>query len=134
MRDDVVQLSFEDMGSELRALLAYEPNGAFDVVVPQPIFDRIRRETPVIQWDVGVAFFKMEDIVAGCRNPAIVSSNPATGTGMGMGSRDPLIPLHVDGASTGPTASCSTRCSRHDGSPGWRRTSASWPTSSSTRL
>lgn len=97
MRDDVVEMSLGDMSPELRALLAYEPNGAFDVLAPQPIYDRIRQETPVIRWDMGVAFFTMDDLVVGCRNPAIVSSNPATGTGMGMGSRDPLIPLHIDG-------------------------------------
>jgi cytochrome P450 len=39
----------------------------------------------------------MDDIVTAGRNPALVSTNPATGVAFGMGSEDPLIPLHLDG-------------------------------------
>ena len=64
MRDDVVEVPYERMTPELRALIAYEPNGALDLAMPQPILDRIRQETPVVRWELGVGFFAMDDIVA----------------------------------------------------------------------
>jgi cytochrome P450 len=94
---DVAEISINDMAPTLRALVAYESNGALDVEVPQTAFAQILRDSPVIRWEMGVAFFAMDDIVAAGRNPAIISSNPATGAGFGMGSREPLIPLHIDG-------------------------------------
>jgi cytochrome P450 len=97
MRDDVAEVPYEKMSPELRALIAYEPNGALDLATPQPILDRIRRETPVVRWELGVGFFAMDDIVAAGRNPALVSTNPSTGLPFGMGTEDPLIPLHLDG-------------------------------------
>jgi cytochrome P450 len=97
VRDDVVDLAFADMDPALRAMIGYEPNGAFDVEDAQALLDRMRRETPVVRWEMGVGFFALDDVVAAGRNPAIVSTNPATGVVIGMGSRDPLIPLHVDG-------------------------------------
>ena len=91
MRNDVVEISFEAMSPELRALIAYEPNGALDVELPQAALDEVRRTMPVVRWEMGVGFFGMDDIVAAGRNPDIGS------VVMGMGSEDPLIPLHIDG-------------------------------------
>ena len=89
---NVHEFSYEQMSPALRALIAYEANGALDVAVPQHELDRIRRETPVVRWELGVGFFGMEDIVVAARDPAIVSCNPDTGVGFGMGSEAPLIP------------------------------------------
>jgi cytochrome P450 len=97
MRDDVVELTFEKMSPELQALIAYHPNRALDFEDPQGVIDEIRRATPVVRWELGVGFFGMDDIVAAGRNPDLVSMNPDTGVGFGMGSPDALIPLHVDG-------------------------------------
>ena len=97
MRADVVELRFEEMTPELQALIAYAPNHAFDIEGSQAVLDRVVRGTPVVRWEMGVGFFTMDDIVAAARNPAIVSTNPATGVPYGMGSREPLIPLHIDG-------------------------------------
>jgi len=97
VRDDVVELRFEQMSPELQALIAYAPNDSFDVEDSQAVLDRVVREMPVVRWEMGVGFFTMDDIVAAARNPAIVSTNPATGIPYGMGSREPLIPLHIDG-------------------------------------
>jgi cytochrome P450 len=97
VRDDVVELRFDEMSPELQALIAYAPNHSFDVEHSQAVLDRVLRETPVVRWEMGVGFFTMDDVVAAGRNPAIVSTNPATGVPYGMGSREPLIPLHVDG-------------------------------------
>jgi cytochrome P450 len=96
-RDDVVEVPYAEMSPALRALITYEHNGALDVEVPQSLIDQVRRETPVVRWEMGVGFFAMDDIVAAGRNPLIVSTNPATGVPFGMGSREPLIPLHIDG-------------------------------------
>src|SRR5579872_1878992 len=85
------------MGAELQALIAYMPNHAFDTEHSQAALDHVVRTTPVVRWEMGIGFFTMEDIVAAARNPAIVSANPATGVPQGMGSREPLIPLHIDG-------------------------------------
>ncbi len=91
MRNDVVEMSYEQMSPELRALIAYEPNGALDVELPQTALDEVRRTMPVVRWEMGVGFFGMDDIVAAGRNPDIGS------VVMGMGTDDPLIPLHIDG-------------------------------------
>jgi cytochrome P450 len=97
VRDDVVETSFEAMSPELQALIAYHPNGALDVEQPQLAIDEIRRTMPVVRWEMGVGFFVMDDVVAAGRNPHIVSFNPQTGEGFGMGSAEPLIPLHLEG-------------------------------------
>jgi cytochrome P450 len=91
MRDDVVEITFDEMSPELRALIAYEPNGALDVELPQQALEQVRRTMPVVRWEMGVGFFGMEDIVAAGRNPDIGSVVD------GMGTDDPLIPLHIDG-------------------------------------
>ena len=91
MRIDVVEISFESMSPELRTLIAYEPNGALDLELPQTALENVRRTMPVVRWEMGVGFFGMDDIVAAGRNPDIGS------VVMGMGSEDPLIPLHIDG-------------------------------------
>jgi cytochrome P450 len=93
----VTEISYDDMEPVMRALVAYESNGALDVEVPQVELARILRDAPVVRWEMGIAFFSMDDIVAAGRNPAFVSTDPSTGAGFGMGSREPLIPLHVDG-------------------------------------
>src|SRR6516164_7074328 len=85
------------MSPEMQALIAYAPNDSFDIEHSQSVLARVLREAPVVRWEMGVGFFTMDDIVAAGRNPAIVSANPATGVPYGMGSREPLIPLHVDG-------------------------------------
>jgi cytochrome P450 len=97
MREDVVEISHDEMSPELRALIVYDPNGSLDVATPQSLIDEIRRTMPVVRWELGVGFFLMEDIVAAGRNPDLVSTNPATGVPFGMGSVDPLIPLQLDG-------------------------------------
>jgi hypothetical protein len=75
----VAEIAYEEMSPELRAMILYEPNGSFDVRDSQPLLDRLRRESPVVRWELGVGFFEMEDIVAAGRNPVIVSTNPDTG-------------------------------------------------------
>ncbi len=97
MRDDVVEISYSEMEPALRAMIAYESNGAFDVRDAQQIFDRLRRQAPVVRWDMGVGFFTMNDVVTAGRHRALVSSHPDTWLPLGMGSRGPLPPLHVDG-------------------------------------
>jgi cytochrome P450 len=97
MRDDVVELTLDEMTPELRSLIVYEPNGSLNVERPQPLIDEVLRTTPVVRWEMGVGFFRMEDIVEVARNPHVVSMNPVTHEGFGMGSAAPLIPLHVDG-------------------------------------
>ena len=91
MRDDVVETTFDEMSSELRALIAYDPNGALDVELPQEALEEVRRTMPVVRWEMGVGFFGMDDIVAAGRNADIGS------VVNGMGTDDPLIPLHIDG-------------------------------------
>ncbi len=94
---EVAEIPYEQMSPELRALIAYEPNGALDLVDPQPVLRRIAAETPVVRWEFGLGFFRMDDILAAGRNPVLVSADPTTGEAMGMGSAEPLIPLHLDG-------------------------------------
>src|SRR5438105_2101983 len=96
-RTDVVEIAYDQMSTALRSMIAYEHNGSFDVRDVQTLLDRLRAESPVVRWERGVGFFGMDDVVAAARNPSIVSSDPETGVPMGMGSREPLIPLHVDG-------------------------------------
>jgi cytochrome P450 len=79
-----------------RALVVYEGNHALDGC-PMSEIGQLVRETPVIRWDHGVAFFTMADIVAAGNHPGVISSNPVTHEAMGMGSKEPLIPLHLDG-------------------------------------
>ncbi len=97
MRQDVHDIKFEEMSRELRSMIAYEPNGALNLERPQAIFDRVRRETPVVRWEMGVGFFRMDDVVAAARNPDLVATDPVTHQPFGMGSAEPLIPLHLDG-------------------------------------
>jgi cytochrome P450 len=96
-RKDVVEIGLGDMSPQLRALIAYEPNGSFNTESPQPILDEILCASPVVRWELGVGFFNMADVRAACQNPDIVSLNPATGLNFGMGSQEPLIPLHLEG-------------------------------------
>ena len=44
MRHDVVETTFDAMSPALRALIAYDPNGALDVEVPQAALDEVRRD------------------------------------------------------------------------------------------
>jgi cytochrome P450 len=97
MRENVVEVGYDDMSPVLRALITYEPNGALDLAAPHAVIDEIRRATPVVRWELGVGFFRMDDILAAGRNPDLASTDPATGVPFGMGSTDPLIPLHLDG-------------------------------------
>lgn len=97
MRDDVQEIKFEEMSRELRALIAYEPNGAFNVEVPQALIDEVRRTSPVVKWEMGVGFFGMEDVLGAARHPDLVATEPSSGQAFGMGTAEPLIPLHLDG-------------------------------------
>lgn len=97
MRNDICEIKFDDMSSELRALITYEPNGSLSVEVPQELIDEVRRNSPVVRWEMGVGFFGMEDVVAAGRNPHLVATEPSTGEPFGMGTSVPLIPLHLDG-------------------------------------
>lgn len=96
-RTDVASVPFEQMSAELRALIAYEQNRSLDIAAPQGAIDRIRRDTPVVSWEFGHGFFSHADIVAATRNADLVSVDPNTGVPVGMGSREPLIPLQLDG-------------------------------------
>ena len=97
MRSDVVEIKFEDMSAELRALICYEPNGSLNIEAPQVAIDEVRRSSPVVRWEMGVGFFEMADVVAAARNPDLVATEPTTGEPFGMGTAMPLIPLHLDG-------------------------------------
>lgn len=97
MRTDIVEIKFADMSPELRSMITYEPNGAMNMETPQALFDEVLRNSPVVRWEMGVGFFTMEDIVAVARDRHIVSCEPNSGQAMGMGSEEPLIPLHIDG-------------------------------------
>jgi cytochrome P450 len=97
MRSDVHEISYNDMDPAMRAMIVYEQNSTFDVVDPRPIFCELLQKTPVVKWEMGVGFFRTDDIIAAGRHPDVMSVNPFTGLSMGMGSRDPLIPLHLRG-------------------------------------
>ncbi|MDO8364773.1 MAG: cytochrome P450 [Actinomycetota bacterium] len=81
----------------MRSLLTYENNGSMDVACPWARLVEVARDTPVVRWEMGVGFFSMADVVSVGNHPAVVSANPITHEPMGMGSREPLIPLHLDG-------------------------------------
>jgi hypothetical protein len=83
MRDEVF-IPYEEMDPTIRAMLTYERNGAFDVAEPQVVLQRLLRESPVVRWELGVGFFAMEDVLAGCKNKALVSNHPDTGRPFGM--------------------------------------------------
>jgi cytochrome P450 len=97
VRDDVRTILYADMTPELRAMIAYEGNQALDHECPYRDFAKVRAESPVVRWEQGVGFFKMADIVAAGNHPHLVSTEPHTGESYGMGSVEPLIPLHIDG-------------------------------------
>ncbi len=97
MRTDVREIRYEEMTPELKALIAYEGNGALDLESPQAAIERVRADSPVVRWEMGVGFFNMNDVLAAAKNPALVSCDPTSGTPFGMGCEYPLIPLHFDG-------------------------------------
>jgi cytochrome P450 len=97
LRNDITDISMAEMTPLQRALIAYEGNHELDTECPMTAIGRIAAETPVIRWDMGVALFTMADIVAAGNHPALVSANPVTHEPFGMGSSEPLIPLHLDG-------------------------------------
>lgn len=97
MRNDIAEISISEMTALQRGLVAYEGNGSLDSECPMAGIARLLQETPVIRWEMGVGLFKMEDIIAAGNHPALVSTNPETREPFGMGSREPLIPLHLDG-------------------------------------
>ncbi|WP_162264278.1 cytochrome P450 [Mycobacterium sp. Root265] len=86
-----------DMTPAMRAAILYEANPTFSVDDPRPVWDELLRDYPVIKWEMGVGFFRADDITAAGRHPGVISVNPYTGLSMGMGSRDQLIPLHLTG-------------------------------------
>lgn len=97
MRSDVREIGMADMTPAMRAAILYENNPTFDVADPRPIWADLLENYPVIKWEMGVAFFRADDITAAGRHPHVVSVNPYTGLAMGMGAREPLIPLHLTG-------------------------------------
>jgi cytochrome P450 len=97
VRTDVHEIGFEKMNPAMRAAILYEANPAFNVDDPRPIWSELLQNFPVIKWEMGVGFFRADDITAAGRHPDVISVNPYTGLSMGMGSRDPLIPLHLTG-------------------------------------
>ncbi|KQY06931.1 hypothetical protein ASD37_12500 [Mycobacterium sp. Root135] len=97
MRTDVHEIGMAEMDSAMRAAILYEANPAFGVDDPREIWSRLLHEHPVIRWEMGVGFFRADDITAAGRHPEVISVNPYTGLSMGMGSRDQLIPLHLTG-------------------------------------
>lgn len=97
MRTDIHEIGMADMTPAMRAAILYDANPAFSVDDPRPVWDELLRDYPVIKWEMGVGFFRADDITAAGRHPGVISVNPYTGLSMGMGSRDPLIPLHLTG-------------------------------------
>ena len=85
------------MDPAMRAAILYEANPSFNVDDPRQIWSDLLQNYPVIKWEMGVGFFRADDITAAGRHPDVISVNPYTGLSMGMGSRDPLIPLHLTG-------------------------------------
>jgi cytochrome P450 len=85
------------MEPSMRAMLAYENNGTMDVKCPFSKLVDMVNETPVVRWEMGVGFFSMADVVAVGNHSSVVSANPITHETMGMGTREPLIPLNLDG-------------------------------------
>jgi cytochrome P450 len=97
MRTDVHEIGFADMNPAMRAAILYEANPTFDVEDPRVIWSDLLQNYPVVKWEMGVGFFRADDITAAGRHPDVISVNPYTGLSMGMGSRDQLIPLHLTG-------------------------------------
>lgn len=97
MRTDVHEIGMEKMDDAMRAAILYEANPAFSVDDPREIWSKLLQEHPVIKWEMGIGFFRADDITAAGRHPDVISVNPYTGLSMGMGSRDQLIPLHLTG-------------------------------------
>ncbi|MDT5358481.1 MAG: hypothetical protein QOC69_243 [Mycobacterium sp.] len=97
MRTDVHEIGFADMNPAMRAAILYEANPTFDVDDPRVIWSDLLQNYPVVKWEMGVGFFRADDITAAGRHPDVISVNPYTGLSMGMGSRDQLIPLHLTG-------------------------------------
>jgi hypothetical protein len=78
----VVEKRLRDLPDAVEAVAKFGRASSLDVVEPQPIFERMLRDHPRLRWDDGIAFFRMEDILAAGRDPAIVTSASAYG-GMG---------------------------------------------------
>ncbi len=97
MRTDVHEIGLADMDSAMRAAILYEANATFQVDDPRPVWSELLHKYPVVKWEMGVGFFRADDITAAGRHPDVISVNPYTGLSMGMGSRDQLIPLHLTG-------------------------------------
>jgi cytochrome P450 len=97
VRTDVHEIGMADMDPAMRAAILYEANPTFNVDDPREIWSELLHNYPVIKWEMGVGFFRADDITAAGRHPDVISVNPYTGLSMGMGSRDPLIPLHLTG-------------------------------------
>jgi cytochrome P450 len=97
VRSDVHEIGLAEMDPAMRAAILYEANPTFDVDDPRPIWSDLLHNYPVIKWEMGIGFFRADDITAAGRHPDVISVNPYTGLSMGMGSRDPLIPLHLTG-------------------------------------
>jgi cytochrome P450 len=94
---EITEMPHAEMDPLMRSLITYEFNGAMDNVCPMKDLARVVEQTPVVRWEMGVGFFSMADVVAAGNHPGLVSSNPVTHEPYGMGSREPLIPLHIDG-------------------------------------
>jgi cytochrome P450 len=97
VRTDVHEIGLADLNPAMRAAILYEANPTFNVDDPRQIWSDLLHTYPVIKWEMGVGFFRADDIIAAGRHPDVISVNPYTGLSMGMGSRDPLIPLHLTG-------------------------------------
>jgi cytochrome P450 len=97
VRTDVHEIGLTEMDPAMRAAILYEANPTFNVDDPRQIWSDLLHRYPVIKWEMGVGFFRADDITAAGRHPDVISVNPYTGLSMGMGSRDPLIPLHLTG-------------------------------------
>jgi cytochrome P450 len=97
VRTDIHEIGMADMTPAMRAAILYDANAAFQISDPRPVWSDLLHNYPVIRWEMGVGFFRADDIAAAGRHPDVISVNPYTGLSMGMGSRDPLIPLHLTG-------------------------------------
>jgi cytochrome P450 len=93
-----IEESLQQMPPAARTIVSYEKNGAIDVDAPQAQFEEILDRYPVpVRWEGGVAFFHFDDVTEAARSKDIMSNDPHTGIPFGMGSREPLIPLNLDG-------------------------------------
>lgn len=91
----VTEVTLADLPEATQGAILFSPAPSLDVPEPQPIFQRMLEEHPRLRWEGGIAFFRMEDVVEGGRNPAITSEMELAFNL--MGSREALIPLHVHG-------------------------------------